>query len=183
MFTTTISALPSPSSVATLLTGIIGRPACVSEGDCLDLDCPGPTCFAIYRDDMGTPQFAVVYDLALAANAVAALRLLPPSWAVEGAATGFLTDELREDVHEVLNIQARLFNGFASGHIHLSEVIGAINGIPERLRRLMPHPIDRVDFEVRIKGYGEGVMSIVRLCDPMARLDDQPFALAAEGLC
>lgn len=178
MFITT-STLPSPASVSSLLTGIIGRPVAARELADPEFVTTGISYCGIYRDDLGTPQFACMYDLALAAHAGAALLLLPPSRARDNVAAGVLEHTIEDNVRDILKIQARMFDILANRHIHLSEVICRMATVPDRIERLIPTPAVCAQFEASIHGYGAGKLWVICLADPLARLDDAPMFLPA----
>ena len=166
----TLAALPSPQTVGILLTGIIGRPVLVQESD----PAPAPASYycGIYRDDLGAPLYACLYDLSLAAHAGAALLLLPPARAQHSLEAGELDSAIDANVRDILHRQAQIFQTVANRHIHLAEVLPRTGELPDRIRRLIPVPEIRADFETTIHGYGVGTMAIVRLEDPMNRMDD-----------
>src|SRR3546814_7319002 len=72
-----------------------------------------------YVDDSLQLAALVVCDLPMSAHAGAAIGLVPPDQALAAIADGALTDALAENLYEVLNIAAAMFNVDGAPHVRL----------------------------------------------------------------
>jgi hypothetical protein len=112
----------------------------------------------IYRDDSGQSRAVFSCDIGLAASAAAALTLIPPGVASEAIAAKVLTDMLRENLGEILNVCAQLLNEIYEYHVVLREVCTG--------HRLPPDAVDEsnrhgLDFDVTVRGYGGGRLLVL----------------------
>src|SRR5437016_4115955 len=100
--------VPSGDAVEDLLSAVLDRDVTVRPGRPLEIKKAQTLHWGLYTDDKGLSKFACVCDLAMAANAGAALLLFPSSRAKENISTGRLEDVLAENFREILNISAQL---------------------------------------------------------------------------
>src|SRR5689334_16376025 len=106
-------------SYATMLEGLVGAPTTVAPGPA-----PAPAehagMAAWYVDEAGEVQAAVWWDLPLAAYAGAALSMVPAEVAEGCVTAGELSESLRENAHEVMNVTASLLTPKAARHLKLA---------------------------------------------------------------
>ncbi len=153
-------ALPKPNDVASLIAGLTGRSAQFKPAKPHAFGKDFPEVVAIYRTDTGTLGATLACDIEFAASAGAALTMIPADVVKECASDGEMTERLRENAHEVLNVAASLFNQPGFDHLVLSEVV--LNGqVPEPVSALMAKPVSRTDLEGAIDGYPGGKCSIL----------------------
>jgi hypothetical protein len=153
-------SLPKPNEVSSLLAGLTGRSAQFKPAKPHAFGKDFPEVIALYRTDAGELGAAVACDIEFAASAGAALTMIPADVVKECADDGEMTERIRENAHEVLNVAASLFNQPGFSHLVLSEVI--LNAeTPETIAELIAKPGQRSDLEGAIEGYPGGRASIL----------------------
>lgn len=144
---------------AILLGQIVGKPV-TGENAAGGAVAPfGPSLVATYETGTGELAAVCVSDVELAANAGAALCMIPPYVAQESIkAKKFTEPSLSENYQEVLNIFARLFSDSQANRIRLRgmEFVEKCD-----LRKLVPDPnCAQRELRLNISGYGPGRMWI-----------------------
>lgn len=153
--------LPAPKEIKDLLTGLLGRDVTLEPCPPLAPTPSRPATVAVYVDDSLQVSALCSVDLPFSAFAGASIGLAPVSQAEACVTAGSLDETLRENLYEVLNIVASLFNVGTARHLRLYDVhhIG------------LPLPMDimaraltlgrREDMALHIAGYGDGKLAIV----------------------
>jgi hypothetical protein len=115
----------------------------------------------VFVDDRLQVTAITAFDLPLSAYAGAAIGLVPVAGAQAAIEEGILSDTLRENVYEVLNIAASLFNADGAEHLRLYDVhhIGA--PLPPDILAKALTLGRREDLAVDVAGYGSGRLSVV----------------------
>ncbi len=122
---------------------------------------PASGCWvALYIGDGGAAVGACIVDAALAANASAALSMLPLGIAKEAAASKLLTDAMVDNLREVLNICTRLLMSEGSPHLRLAD-IHRCNALPPNVAALLGAYKGRIDFELNVPKYGPGNLAVI----------------------
>lgn len=153
--------LPAPIEVRDLLTGLLGREVTLSTTAPL---APGPTTpvtVATYVDDSLTVRATVACDLPLSAAAGSAIALMPPTTVAGAVESGGLDETLAENLYEVLNVLASVFNVAGAPHVRLHAVHPAAGAPPAEARMRVLALGRREDLAVQVPGYGEGRLSVV----------------------
>ncbi|NMR20541.1 hypothetical protein [Cellulomonas fimi] len=154
--------LPAAKDVRDLLEVTLGRDVDVATGG--PMVNPGAddgALVGVYVDRGLRLRALVLFDLALAARAGAAIALVPPG-ASEGAIeAGALPDPLLENVEEILNIVRSLFNVEGAPHLTLDTTVPPGVPLAADVARWPMAYVPRLDLEVDVKGYGPGNLSIV----------------------
>jgi len=162
--------IPAFSTVAELLTQLLGRTVVVRKAPS-PLLMPAPNVItAVYTADDGIPATACVCELALAAYAGAALTAIPPAAAKEALATKCIEPNLLDNFGEILNICSHLFNDISTEHVRLLEVSRGT-----ALGAAVKASASKSEFLVEIPGYGGGrmlfcVLSQQTQAEPMSRV-------------
>lgn len=86
---------------------------------------------------------------------------MPVAGAEAAIEEGALTDVLKENLFEVLNIAASMFNAPGADHLRLHEVHAAGGPLSPQVRALAFTLGRREDFHIDIAGYGAGHVSVV----------------------
>ncbi|MFC7879487.1 hypothetical protein [Isoptericola sp. NPDC057391] len=162
MPTTTTTPLPPLKEIRDLLTGLVGR-GCTAERAAAPLspDAPGIVA-ATYVSGRAQVEAVVGVDLALGAALGAAIGLMPPGPAQGAAADGALSDVLLENLVEVLNVLASLFNAEGATHLRLAEVFdSARRPLPGAPVAFLRGGGRRLDAVVDVAGYGGGTLTVV----------------------
>jgi hypothetical protein len=158
---TTTSYLPVPKEIRDLLTELLDREVSVSPSAPLAPTPKNPCTIGVYVDDLLQVTALVAFDLALSAHAGAAIGLVPVGGALAAIEEGLLTDSLRENVYEVLNIAASLFNVDGATHLRLYDVHHAGVAVPGDVLGKALTLGRREDLAVDVPGYGPGKLSVV----------------------
>lgn len=154
-------ATPCPSAVRALLTGLLDKPVTVAPTAPLAPGPANPCTVAVYVDDSLRIRAVIGCDLPLSVHAGAAIGLLPPATAHASVESGALTEQLAENLGEVLNVAGSLFDAPGAPHLRLHDVHPA--GVPTP-PHLLAHCLtlgSREDLTVQIAGYGTGALSVV----------------------
>ena len=120
-----------------------------------------PCTIGVYVDDALQVTAVVSFDLPLSAHAGAAIGLVPVAGAEAAIEEGTLNDTLRENVYEVLNIGASLFNPEGATHLRLYDVHHAGAPVPGDVLVKALTLGRREDLAVQVAGYGSGRLSYV----------------------
>ena len=154
--------LPVAQEVRELVEGLLGRsveahPA--RRG--VDLKQNRENLVGTYVTDDGHVNALILVDLAAAARLGAALGLTPKSAADDAIKSGLLPVQLGDNVAEVLNVAASLFNADGAPHLRLLSVYGGDVPAPADVAQWAKMFAPRIDLELDITGYGTGNWSTV----------------------
>ena len=159
--TTAATHLPVPFEVRTLLDELFDRPVEVKPAPPWAPLNGEPGTFALYVDDSLVVRALGVCDLRFSAYAGAAIGLVPPAGA-EAAVTARAVDQtLQENLYEVLNICAALYNVEGAAHMKLHQVHHVGADVAPQVQALSAVLGRRLDLSVEITGYGTGRLSFV----------------------
>lgn len=154
--------LPVAKEVRDLLSDLLGKPVSIEPAAPLAPGPRRPVTIGVYVDDSLRVAALICFDLPLSAYAGAAIGLVPPLAAEEAITQGALTEVLRENLHEVLNIAVGLFNSTpGADHLRLHAMHPAGEPTP---RDLLAHALTlgrRTDMHVDVPTYGAGTISVV----------------------
>ena len=153
--------LPLPKQIRDLFGELLDREATLTPAAPLAPGPRTPATIAVYVDDYLRISALIVCDLELSAYAGAALGLVPVAGAEAAVEAGALTDVLTENLGEVLNIAASMFNAPGAEHLRLHEVHPAGQPLPPALLAQALTLGRREDFLIDIGGYGSGHVSVV----------------------
>ncbi len=153
--------LPGAKEVRDLLEGLVGRDVKVAPSTPLAPGPYSPCSVAVYVDDLLRVSAVIACDAALSAWAGAAIGLVPVKRADEVRLAGVLTPDIEENLYEVLNVAAALFNVPGAAHLRLHVLHPAGPALPaDALARALALG-RRLDLQVEIAGYGTGRLSVV----------------------
>ena len=156
--------LPLPKQLRDLLTGLLGRDVTLEPAAAPYAPGPDtPASVAVYVDDSLRISALIACDLPFSAYAGAALGLVPPGGAQAAIDDGKLSDTLSENLYEVLNIAASMFNVAGADHLRLHALHPAGPPLDPQLRISTLTLGRREDLQVEVAGYGAGALSIVLL--------------------
>ena len=155
------SYLPNPKEIRDLLTDLLGREVTLSPSAPLAPTPRTPCTIGVYVDDGLQVTAVVSFDLPLSAHAGAAIGLVPVAGAEAAIEEGTLNDTLRDNVYEVLNIGASLFNPEGATHLRLYDVHHAGAPVPGDVLVKAVTLGRREDLAVQVAGYGSGRLSYV----------------------
>lgn len=154
--------LPNAMQVRDLLEGMLGRDVDVTVGGThVDPSGAPGAMVAVYTDDSLKLRALSVLDLPLAAYVGAAIALVPPGGAQAAVEDGELPGSIADNVAEVLNVTASLFNADGAPHLRLYSTYAPGDPIPADVAQTATGYLPRIDLDVTVKGYGAGQLSVV----------------------
>ncbi len=159
--TTAATHLPVPYQVRTLLEELFGRPVEVRPSAPWAPLNGEPGTFALYVDDSYVVRAIGVCDVRFSAYAGAAIGLMPPGTAETAVKERVLDTMTQENLYEVLNICAALYNVEGATHMKLHEVTHVGATAAPQVQALSAVLGRRLDLSVEISGYGSGRLSFV----------------------
>lgn len=152
--------VPRPDAVQEILGDLLGRTVKVTPAEPLVLERDTPAVVADYHSDAGPLAVVCITDLRLSNMLGAALTMVPAS-TVEDAVKKWQIEETNlENLAEVVNIMARLFNSDDTPHLRWKAVNKLPGSLESTLSELVKSPLGRRDYEVEIDEYGTGRMAI-----------------------
>jgi len=144
---------PSAAEVATLLSGLFGRPTTVKEVPVTPRPLGGPVTVFVRPDK--TPAAIAVSDFPFAATVGAVLTMLPPATAKDAATRKDISGTLAENLAEVLNVvSSRLTRTPNRVIMRLPFTVATL--VPDDAKAIHAKPGRRVDYDVDVAGYGGG---------------------------
>lgn len=155
------SHLPAPKEIRDLLTELLDREVTVSPHAPLAPTPANPCTVGVYVDDSLQVTAVIAFDLPLSAHAAASIGLVPAAGAEAAIAEGALSDTLRDNVYEVLNIAASLFNADGATHVRLYDAHHIGNPLPPDVMVKALTLGRREDLAVDVAGYGSGTLGVV----------------------
>lgn len=153
--------MPAVQAVQDLISGLLGKRVAVKDGKAFAPGGTSPVVIGIYKRDDEAVAGLVVMDVPLAANAAAALVLIPPGVAGESARSGKLSENLLENVKELLNVCGRLFVSPGTAHIRMKATCTVPPAAPPEIAGLLAKPNARLDLELNIPGYAGGRLAVI----------------------
>ncbi|HWJ66567.1 MAG TPA: hypothetical protein VNT31_07815 [Nocardioides sp.] len=153
--------LPQPKQVRDLLADLLGKEVTLEPATPFAPGPDTPASVAVYVDDQLHIRALIACDLALSAHAGAAIGLVPVAGAEAAIEDGKLTDTLAENLYEVLNIAASMFNVVGAEHLKLHALHPAGPPLDPQVRIQTLTLGRREDLTLEIAGYGAGALSVV----------------------
>ena len=155
------SYLPSTKEIRDLLTELLDREVTVAPSAPLAPTPNNPCTVAVYVDDTLQVTSVIAFDLALSAHAGAAIGLVPAAGSAAAIEERVLSQTLQENVYEVLNIAASLFNQDGATHVRLYDAHHVGAPVPGDVLARALTLGRREDLAVEVAGYGAGRLSVV----------------------
>jgi hypothetical protein len=155
--------LPHPKQVRDLFAQLLTREVQLEPGAAVTPGERTPSSVALYVDDDDRRRAVLACDLDLSVRAAAALGLVPQRHAEVSIRGGSLTEALAENLHEVMDVAARLFNDEGGTPVRLDAVHAAGWSLPDDVRAAALTLGRREDLALDIGGYGPGRLSAVLL--------------------
>ncbi|MGA5303466.1 hypothetical protein ACPCHT_26310 [Nucisporomicrobium flavum] len=154
------SVIPAPHAVRNLFEDLLGRDVNVSPGDPMTAENLPTGVIAIYTDTSQQLYAVLGMTLSLAANAGAALGLLPAGAAEDSIEEKTLFPNLAENVFELCNVFTSLLNREGAPHVKLYQVIYPGMDLPNDARAHLLALGKRLDLTIEVARYGKGRFSL-----------------------
>ncbi len=155
-----VSVLPGALPVRNLFEDLLGREVTVGPGEPLGADDLPSATVAIFTDSAQQIYAVLGMQLSLAANAGAALGLLPAGAAEDSVDEKRLSPNIAENVFELCNVLTSLLNREGGPHVKLYQVSYPGDPLPNDARAHLLALGRRVDLLVEVSRYGKGKLSL-----------------------
>jgi hypothetical protein len=173
---TAVVELPDASDLADLLTNLVGAEVGVTPSSTALARKDGYV-LADYVTDDGSISAVIIADVKIANFLGAALAMIPANAAEKDARAKKLSDEVRDNVQEIFNISASLFNKAGGSHHRFRRLyLPHKDDLPVEIGEVTAEGAGRVDVQISVPGYGEGRLA---LCAAFARPARQSQGAAA----
>ena len=154
------SVIPGSLAVRNLFEDLLGREVTVSPGSPLEQADLKTATVAIFTNTSQQIYAVLGMQLALAANAGAALGLLPAGAAEDAIDEKKLTPALAENVFELCNVLTSLLNVEGAPHVKLYQVVYPGDSIPNDAVAHLLALGRRLDLTIEVARYGKGKFSL-----------------------
>jgi hypothetical protein len=148
-------------AVREMLMDMLGRDVTVSPSKPWAPSPGDPGAVAVYLDDGMRLRALIACNLELSVALGASIALIPAKAAAECVEAGRLTADMTENLNEVLNILAALFNLPDGPHVKLYAVHVPGTAPPADIASQLRTYGKREDLKVEVAGYAGGRLSLV----------------------
>lgn len=152
--------VPSAFEVRELFEGLLGR-SVEWMGNSTPVDPIDGASVGAYVNDFGQVKAVVLCDVPLTAWAGSAIALLPHAGAEATIKDGLVTAAQFDNISEILNVAASMFNKSNCAHLRLDTAYAPRETLPADVAQWTLIPASRIDGTLTIQGYGEGRISVV----------------------
>ena len=143
---------PKGATFGSVLEDLLGRQVVTRESELPRTAMAGAV--ARYRTD-GEERMLLVAEIGIAASIGAALSRLPAGAAEDFASEGWLPDNVKENLHEVLNVMSQVVPGY--GERWALEDVEALGSLGDDADIVLANPLGWADpVEVTVQGYPSG---------------------------
>lgn len=149
------SVIPASLAVRNLFEDLLGREVTVAPGAPMERADLATSVVAIFTE-RGQLSAVLGMDLPLAANAGAALGLLPAGAAEDAIDDKSLPPNIAENVAELCNVLTSLLNREGAPHVKLHQVVVPGGKLPSDAAALLLALGRRLDLTVDVNRYGKG---------------------------
>ncbi|MEO7125787.1 MAG: hypothetical protein ABI382_03250 [Nakamurella sp.] len=143
-----------------MIDGMLGKEISVSSANAMTSADTIGGALAVYVDDSNRLGAVAGWDLRGAANIGAAVALVPVGAAEDAVEDKYLPDNLLENLGEVSNVLASVFQIPGNPHLRLSMMHRPINGADNDAINLLYALGNRIDLSLDIPKYGGGRLAI-----------------------
>jgi hypothetical protein len=143
--------LPTVLATSQLLAGLINKPvqAHFGEGKALEKQAGG--CFiGVYDDGKGNTEAAWFSDMPLSASLGAALTLLPKNMAQAAVTEKKLSQEMLDNLREVVNVSASVFT---EKRVRLVKLYGPLEKVPPEVTAFAQGKVKRQEMTIDVGSY------------------------------
>lgn len=155
--------LPPTKLIKDVIDGMLGKEVSVTPSGALT---PADTiggALAVYIDDADHLGAVVCWDLPLAAAVGAGVALVPVGAMEDAIEEQYLPEHLLENLSEVSNVMASVFNIGNNPHMRLDRMYRPINTADNDAVELAYRVGHRIDLTVAVPNYGEGRVAVSML--------------------
>jgi hypothetical protein len=157
-----VNPLPPLPTVETFLSDLLGRQVAVSTERSFEPGPSTPVSVAAFKTSEGELTAICIFDLNMANFAGASFSMIPAGMAKNHVKSKQVPENIQENLDEIFNISARLFDSPDIPEVHFSGAYPLKTSLPAELVNGFKKTRKRIDMKVEIKGYGAGRMSLLR---------------------
>lgn len=155
-----MAQLPPVKLIKDVLDGLLGREVEIAPGDPMaSVDMIGGV-LAAYVDDGNALRAVAGWDLSAAAFVGAAVGLVPRGGAEAAIEDRFVPENLQENLGEVSNVLASVFQIPGNPHLRLQKTYCPAAAAPDQETQLLYALGQRIDITVDVPGYGSGRLAV-----------------------
>lgn len=155
-----MTELPPTKLIKDVLDGLLGRDVAVMPVDPMTSADTVGGALATYIQDGDALGAVAGWDLAAAAYVGAAVALVPVGGAEAALEDQYLPENLLENISEVSNVLASVFQIPGNPHLRLERTYRPLNTAPDAAIELLYALGHRIDLGLDVPGYGKGRLSI-----------------------
>jgi hypothetical protein len=152
---------PKPDQIRQIVMDLLGRDVTVVQGDQFVLERDTPAVVSDYIADSGAIAAIFMTDLRLSNALGAALTMVDPAQVDDAVKRWVLEEQNLENLAEIVNIMARLFNSDDCEHLKWNKAHTLPGDLPDETASLMKAPLARRDYDVTLDEYGSGKLSVL----------------------
>lgn len=152
--------LPPIKLIKDVVDGLLGKEVAVSPANALTSADTIGGAIAVYVDDSDKLGAVAGWDLDLAAHVGAAVALVPRGAAEDAIEDKYLPDNLLENLGEVSNVLASVFQIPGNPHLRLRQMYRPINSADNDAVQLLYALGNRIDLSVDVPNYGSGRLAV-----------------------
>lgn len=154
--------LPNPGVLNQLLSDLMNLKIEIVEGESLDpLADAEPMIVSSYQTEDGKIKAVCICDISASNRMGAALTMIPAEMANKNISYQKITQEILDNVQEVMNVVGGFLNTSDLPHLKLKNVILMPNDLEEDVKSILSDPGIRLNLSIELKTYGTGQMNIL----------------------
>jgi hypothetical protein len=150
--------LPTPAHAAEIFETLLGRKVSARPGKKLPVKPLAKLAVAGYKvPETGELGAGVVFDMALAVYASAALSMIPLAAVAAAAKSGVLAPNIEENLGEIFNVCTQLLVTDDDATSLLDAHYTNVKAVPDGLAKSINGAKEHVELTLEIEGYGPGL--------------------------
>lgn len=155
-----MTSLPPNKLIKDVLDGMLGKEVSIGPADALTSADTVGGALSTYIDDSDALWAVVGWDLELGACVGAAVGLVPKGAAEDAIEERFIPAHLLENLSEVANVLASVFQMRDNPHLRLDQTYNPLNSAPDQAIQMLYALGHRIDLTVEVPGYGSGRLAV-----------------------
>lgn len=153
--------VPGEGDLCDLLTGLVGADVATTPASA-PMTTKEAYVIADYVEDDGSLTGLCLADVKIANFLGAALAMIPANAAEKDARAKKLSDEVKDNIQEIFNIAASLFNASGGTHHRFRRLyLPHKEDLPPEVEAVLKSPAARGDYALSVPGYGDGKLSVL----------------------
>lgn len=151
--------IPSEDEMLSAMAMLFGEDTEINEGQAIEVG-SGKVCQVVdYINLEGATVAACTCDIDFGAYSGAALTMMPAATAQDMAKEGDISQPMKDNVYEVMNIFSRYLMNENTPHLKLHKSYDESDA-PTALKTMLENTADQINYSISIPNYGAGNISI-----------------------